>query len=216
VATKNILNKFKKKITVIPNGIDTSIFYRKNVIKEENSILFVSILDKYHEFKGLPYLLKAVKALVSSVPNIQLFIIGEGELKVIYEKLASELGISEHVIFLGEISQSKLATYYSRSTVFVLPSTEIEGFGIVLLEAMACEIPVIATDIVGTSDEIKKYQTGIVINPKNVNSLKDALMKILTNKKLQAQMGKNGRMLIESKYSWNTIANQIQKVYLEN
>ena len=75
---------FKNKINVLPNGVDTDIFKPLNILREKNTVLFVSILDKHHKFKGLNYLLEAITFVKKSIPDIKLIIVGEGELKKFY------------------------------------------------------------------------------------------------------------------------------------
>lgn len=212
-ATKNILQVHKNKISVLPNGIDLSLFKQTGNNRSKNKLLFVSILDKHHSFKGIDYLLEAVKIVKNTIPDIELTIIGEGELKKFYREKSKKLGIQNNVHFIGEIKHHNLASYYNNASLFILPSTEIEGFGIVLLEAMACALPVIATDIVGTSKDIKKYNAGIIIKPKKTQLLADAIVKILNNRTLAKRMGANGRKLVEANYDWKKIAKQLERIY---
>lgn len=172
-ATKKMLKPYKRKMSLIPNGIDLSLFRKINAnTVKKNSLLFISVLDKHHKFKGLDYLLDALKLVKKDFLDIELTIIGEGELKEYYQQKTEALGLNGTVRFVGEMKQEDLIGYYNTASVFILPSTEIEGFGIVLLEAMACNVPVIATSIVGTSSDIKKYNTGIVVEPKILKNLR--------------------------------------------
>jgi glycosyltransferase involved in cell wall biosynthesis len=213
-STKNILMKYSYKISIVPNGIDLKLFTNSSKIKKEKeTILFVSILDKHHRYKGLDYLLKALSVIKKKRPNIKLLIVGEGELKNDYIIKAKKMGLQKNITFLGKIKQKDLALYYQKSSLFVLPSTEIEGFGIVLLEAMACKLPVVATDIVGLKNDIKNYHTGFIVTPQDEKSLAKSIMKLLDNHSLSRVMGNNGKKLVEKKYSWNTIALQIEDIY---
>lgn len=214
-ATKKILMPYKKKISVIPNGIDPSLFKKSaSSGAKENCLLFISVLDKHHKFKGLDYLLSSLKLVKKDFPDIELVVIGEGELKNYYQQKAALLGLDDNVRFIGEVKQEDLVSYYNAASVFILPSTEIEGFGIVLLEAMACNVPVIATSIVGTSSAIKKYNTGLVVEPKNAEDLAQAIATILNDPTLAKTMGNNGRKLVEENYDWREIAKQIERLYM--
>lgn len=213
-ATKTILKNHKQKITVIPNGIDLQLFKKtRNDSNPKNKLLFVSVLDKYHSFKGIDYLLEAVKIAKKSISNIELDIIGEGELKQFYQKKSQKLQIQNNVNFIGEVTHTDLVSHYNNASVFILPSTEIEGFGIVLLEAMACALPVIATDIVGTKNDIQKYNSGIIVKPKDSQLLAKAIVELLNNKQKAKKMGDNGRKLVEENYDWDKIAKQIKQLY---
>jgi glycosyltransferase involved in cell wall biosynthesis len=213
-STKKILMTYKKKISIVPNGVDISLFrsHDKSNMKKP-SVLFISILDKHHKFKGIDYLLDAIRIVKYKYPDIELKIIGEGELKKYYQEKTKTLGIDNDVHFIGEIKQEDLVSYYNTASTFILPSTEIEGFGIVLLEAMACNVPVIATNIVGTSSDIKKHNTGLVVEPKNAEELAKAIITIINTPTRAKNMGDNGRKLVEEKYDWRKIAKQVQRLY---
>jgi glycosyltransferase involved in cell wall biosynthesis len=213
-STKKLLTSYKKKISVIPNGIDLSLFKKsdRSGVKK-NSLLFISVLDKHHKFKGIDYLLDSLKMIKKDFPDIELIIVGEGELKKYYQQKVKMLGLNDNVRFVGEIKQEGLVSYYNAASIFILPSTEIEGFGIVLLEAMACNVPVIATTIAGTSSDIKKYNTGLVVEPKNAEELAKAITTIISNPTLAKTMGSNGRTLVEEKYDWRKIAKQMERLY---
>ncbi len=155
----------------------------------------------------------AISIVKYHYPNIELKIIGEGELKKYYQQKTKTLGIANNVHFLGEIKQDDIVRYYHAESMFILPSTEIEGFGIVLLEAMACNVPVIATSIVGTSSDIEKYNTGLVVEPKNAEAIVQAIITILNNPTLAKNMGENGIKLVEEKYDWRKVAKQIERLY---
>jgi glycosyltransferase involved in cell wall biosynthesis len=215
INTGDILRRYKNKITVIPNGIDLKLFNSNSNKKLGNTLLFVSILDKYHKFKGLDYLLDSLTSVIKYYPDIKLSVIGEGELKDYYSKKVIDMGLSENVVFLGEKNQNELVTYYNEASVFILPSIDIEGFGVVLLEAMACKIPVITTDIVGVVKEIRQNNCGIIVKPKDSQALGEAIVRLLKNPELAKQMGENGRKLVEQDWGWEKIAKKIENIYME-
>lgn len=211
--TKNLLLPYKNKMSVIPNGVDTQLFKPSKKNKEWD-ILFVSLLDEHHEFKGLQYLLDSVKQLLKTIPNLRVCIVGEGVLKEKYQKKAQIMGISKNISFVGEVAQSNLPNYFQQAKVFVLPSTDTEGYGIVLLESMACGTPVITTSIAGVASDINEHKTGIVIEPKNVEHLTNAIQTILSDNKVYNEMSKNSRKLVRENYSWEKIAQHILKIYI--
>lgn len=208
------LYKYKKKIEVIPNGIDVKIYFQKNTRKVPNQVFFLSVLDRYHGYKGLDYLIKAIKIVKTKIPNIKLVVGGSGELVEDYKSLAKKLGLEKNIEFRGFIENKKLVDLYSRSEIFILPSTGIqEGFGIVLLEALACKTPVIATNIVGIAKKVRQNNCGIIVRPRNSRVLSEAIIKILGNAKLAKKMGENGRQLVEEKYDWEKIIRKVEDIY---
>ncbi len=178
------------------------------------TIFFLSILDEFHKYKGLTDLLHAVAQVKQKIPAIQLIVGGEGKLKNFYQSLTSELGIQTNVEFIGFIPDEDLNRYYQSASVFALPSTtHQEGFGMVLLEALACGTPVISTPLVGVAQELERYQCGVVVNPHNPTELSSALIDLLTHEKRRQTLAKNGRKLVEEKYSWNRIVEKLEKFY---
>ncbi|MDO9399802.1 MAG: glycosyltransferase family 4 protein [bacterium] len=217
----NIANyyiKHSRKFRQTLFGVDLKRFtIQSGVIQEKNqkTILFVAGLDKAHHFKGLENLFQAIKILKNSL-NIKfnLTIIGEGDLKDYYKNLAKDLEIDEIVNFLGQVDNDKLVDYYNYSDVFVLPSiSQSEAFGLVLLEAMACAKPVIASNLPGVRGVFKNNIQGLLVEPKDVYDLAKKLKIILTNNNLARQMGQAGRKLVEDKYTWKKVVKRLDLIY---
>jgi len=209
------LKKYENKIDLIPVGVDVEKFKSFNANKNKYTIFFLSLLDEFHKYKGLDYLLKALKHVKKEIPDVKLIIGGKGKLLGYYRKMAYDFGLKDNVEFHGFIPEEKIVEYYSRSSVFVLPSIspKQEGFGIVALEALACETPIISTEIVGVASDVKKSKSGIIIPPKDVDKLVKAIVKILNNENLSKEMGRNGRKLVKTSYTWYKVAKMVERVY---
>ncbi len=206
------LERYRDKVVVIPVGVDADRFKPiKGIKKNKNIVGFLSVLDEYHRYKGLDYLLRAIAQAKEKIPDIRLLVGGGGALVQEYEKMADELGIAQNVEFWGFVPEDRLVEFYNKLDVFVLPSTsrEQEGFGIVAVEALACGTPVIITDIVGLSKEIKKNSVGIVIKPKDVDELTKMLIKLLSGRSKTIRDISTPAL----KYSWYDISTKIQEVY---
>ena len=143
------LQNYKDKIITIPNGVDTNLFKPTSNEKTPNQIFFLSVLDKFHKYKGLDYLLDSLVKVKNEIPNVKLIIGGQGELLEFYKNKTKELGIEDNVEFKGFLSDEDVIKYYQESELFVLPSISSlqEGFGIVVLEALSCQTPVISTEL---------------------------------------------------------------------
>jgi len=211
------LHNYEDKVEVIPNGVDVEKFKPASVEKEDNTLFFLSLLDEFHEYKGLDYLLEAVEIVKKTIPDVKLVVGGKGVLMDHYMKKTVDMGLSDNVEFHGFIPDDKMALYYSRANIFILPSISSlqEGFGIVALEALACETPVITTDIVGVSSDLKGENAGLAVAPKNKEELAEAIIHLLENKELRIKMGVNGRSLVKASYTWKGIAKKMEKVYNE-
>jgi len=214
--TRKIFERISAKVITIPNGVDINLFHPGVKKNKDNIILFVSILDEHHRFKGFEYLLSAMSQIKASVPDVKLVVVGEGSLVDEYKEKAKKLGISNIVEFHGGKTQAELINYYQSAKVFVLPSIEIEGFGIVLLEAMASGVPVVTTDVAGVASQIREYKTGLVVERGNSKKITEAVVAILNNNKEQEAMSLRGRKLMEERYSWFTAAKILSSVFEEN
>ncbi|MDI9615099.1 glycosyltransferase family 4 protein [Methanothermobacter sp.] len=212
------LKQYIDKIEIIPAGVDTNKF-KPTITRGSNgkdcpTIFFLSNLDEYHRYKGLFYLLNALKIVKRTMSDFKLIVGGKGSLIGEYKKLAKKLGIEENVEFHGFISNEKLASYYSYADIFVLPSvSNEEGFGMVALESLACGTPVIVTDIVGVSRDLADYKAGIVVKPRDVEDLSKSIIKLINDPEGRLKMGRNGRKLVEEKYTWREVARRTEKIY---
>lgn len=208
------LKKYQEKIVIIPVGVDIGRFTPSEK-ETENTIFFLSLMDEFHKYKGLDYLLGAMELVKKEIPAVKLIVGGGGKLLNYYREKTASMDLEKNVDFAGYIPIESVPGYYRNCNLFVLPSISAshEGFGIVSLEAMACGKPIVTTDIVGTAEDIKKYDSGIVIKPMDTKALADAIIRILQDKKEAKRMGTNGRELIEKKYSWVNIAKKIENVY---
>ncbi len=211
------LKGYEDKIHLVPCGADVDIFTPSSVHMEENTIFFLSLLDEFHKYKGLEYLFKALKIVKKEISTVKLIVGGKGVLMEHYKETAKSMGLAENVEFHGFIPDDKITEYYSRANVFILPSTSSvqEGFGIVALEAMACQTPVISTEIVGVAADVKKSKSGIIIPPKDIYKLAEAIIEILSDQEASKKMGINGRKLVIEKYTWSKIAKITEDLYNE-
>jgi glycosyltransferase involved in cell wall biosynthesis len=209
------LAKYRNKVAVITNGISELPMVDQR-IRAKTNLLFVGILDQHHRYKGLGYLIEALSLLRQDWADICLDVVGNGELIEEYQELARHLGVDEHVRFLGFVQDQKLSELYQTSTLFVLPSIDLhEGFGIVLLEAMAHGLPVITTEVVGISNEIMDHNAGVIVPPKNPAAIAAAVNILLSHPMKSQKMGMNGRTLVREKYMWEEITKEMVKIYEE-
>jgi glycosyltransferase involved in cell wall biosynthesis len=208
------LKTHKHKVVVIPLGVSTPAVLSTSRNRKLRHLFFLSVLDEYHEYKGLGILLRAVAAIRKLGSDVHLEIGGKGGLIESYRSLAKSLGVSDSVEFLGYIPSDELPERFASTSAFVLPSVNsLEGFGIVALEALSYGTPVITTKIVGSAGFIEKNKAGIVIAPGNVDQLVEAINKILEFPDLSASMGENGRRSVLQEFDWSDIAAQIAGLY---
>jgi len=206
----DIYSKMSSKFIEIPFSIDIDRFTPKEKYNDENiNISFVGGMDKAHNFKGIDILLSAFAKIEQK--NIRLNLIGNGELIQGYRQLAKNLNIENKVIFFSKINDDEKISKYQETDIFVLPSTNShEAFGIVLLEAMSCGVPVIASDLPGVRKVFENKRQGLLIEPKNVDDLKEKLEELIFDKEKRKTMGSEARILVENRYDAKKLDKKIE------
>jgi len=196
----------KDRLRVVYQGVDLGRFSPSKC--EGKKVLFVGRL---HERKGLDRLLKAFRRVHKEDPMARLLIAGKGEGEKEYKALAKKLGLGPSVEFLGHVPDADLPGLYSSASLFVMPSY-YEGFGLVLLEAMASGLPVLAFDTGVVPEVIEKGRNGYVVDER---SLADRMLEILADEKKRMAMGKRSRAIVAEKLSWDRTAEGTVGVYKE-
>jgi glycosyltransferase involved in cell wall biosynthesis len=219
---RDIFEKRGDDIVEIPNGVDLNSFHPKRnnvtirkqygIMENEKIVLFVGALDRPHFFKGLEYLLAAFSMINRN--GERLLIVGEGDLKKHYARLATSLKIRDKVIFAGRAVS--LPDYYAAADVLVLPSIDMsEAFGMVLVEAMASGIAVIASNLPGVRTVVDHEYNGLLATPKDARDLAVKLRYMLDNDEVRKLFGTRGRTKAEENYSWRKIALRLNETYLK-
>lgn len=219
--TASLLKRWRlphQRVEVVHNGTDPdhfrptdgSDFRRRSGIGDRPLILFVGRLVGR---KGVATIIDAMPRLLKSVPDAMFAVAGDGDIRPDLERRVSELGLGDHVVFTGPVSYDLLPEVYSASDVFAMPSRneepDVEGFGIVFLEANACGRPVIGARSGGIPDAIVDGKTGILVDADDTGGLASALEKLLTDRSLRERMGMNGRNRILRELTWDHVTERI-------
>jgi glycosyltransferase involved in cell wall biosynthesis len=205
--------EFAGKSVVIPPGVDTTLFTPGGQ-GSPGSIIFVAQMDFGMEFKGLDLLIKATKALVDRGTDVNLEVVGTGDLVPGYQELANHLGIASRVTFSGYLTGPDLVDAYRRSSVAALPSGN-ESFGMSLAEAMACGLPVVASRTGGIPDVVEDGVTGLLVSHGVVNQLADALGAVINDCHLAERLGRAGRERVEREFDWSVRARATHELFEE-
>lgn len=208
----------KEKLEVIYYGISKEIYDPRNIkknelvkLKKEFNIkdeFVVGTVARLHPQKSLHTLIKAFKLFSKHVPNSKLFIVGEGHLEDDLKKMTIELGLEEQVIFTGK--RSEIPVFYMIFNIFVLSSI-YEGLGLVLLEAMAAEKPIIGTNAGAIPDIISNC--GIIVDKENPQAISRELERLFNNPELISKMVQKGNSDIEEKFTLERMFKQTHEVY---
>ena len=207
---KGIIEEFnckKDNITVIYNGLDTEEFSPiEESVRDLNRLITTASADV--PLKGLDYSLKALKILKKDNPNIHLIVIGSPKKGGHTERLIKELNIKENVFFKKHISKEEIRKLYSTSSVAIVSSL-YEGFGYPVIEAMSCEVPLIATNVSSIPELVGKY--AILIDPKDENLLSYKIKNVLSNYDDHKKTAIQGRQHIIKTFNWSKITNEYEK-----
>jgi phosphatidyl-myo-inositol alpha-mannosyltransferase len=209
-----IARYFEADWQIVPNGIDCSRFNPRlppvEGIREPGwtTVLFVGRLESR---KGLPTLLQAFGELRQRRSNIRLVVVGDGPMRWGYERQAEALGIPD-VQFCGHVPAEMLPRYYASADLFCAPATGGESFGIVLLEAMASSVPVIASAIPGFSQVVDHGVTGLLVPPRDAVAWAAALELLVDSPNTRSAMGAAGMQKAQL-YDWSRIVDAILDVY---
>jgi len=209
---------------ILPNGVDTELFRPHSDFRETHHSLgltldapvvgFVGVLDSAHHYKGLELLLAALTK--AELSQVQLLVVGDGELKEYYVQLASKLAIGERIVFFGMARHEDLPALYRACDVLVIPSLVPESFGLVIVEAFACGVPVIVSDGPGVRSLVEQGVNGLLVSSGDTESLSKALITMLALQPEQRHaMGAAGRRKVEEKYAWEHIGEKLEAIYAD-
>lgn len=209
-AAKQYLKDDKKEITVTPFGVDVNRFCVNPIPHERPVIGFVKYLEHIYD---VPLLIKAFSIVYHSEEvKPVLEIIGDGPLKNELIALTEELGIRNAVVFKGLIPNLELPEHINKMDIFVNCSKQ-ESFGVALVEAMACGVPVIATDTEGFREVVADGVTGFVLKDREPETMAEAMRVLLHDKQLRERMGAAGRNRVLDLYDWEKNVQIMENLY---
>jgi phosphatidylinositol alpha-mannosyltransferase len=209
-STTVMLNKyFTADWQIIPNGIDTELFHPDAPLPPgmERDVPTVLFLGRFDPRNGLSTLIEAFRRVKGRQREARLVVVGDGPLRNHYYKQAR--GLSD-ITFVGSVLKGR-PSYYANSTVYACPTTKA-SFGITLLEAMACETPIVCSDILGFRDVVADEREALMVPCGDRDALADSLVRVLESPSLASRLGETGRANAID-YSWSNVTAQVLDVY---
>ena len=214
-------------IMVVPCGTNIDCFGRftqetgREKIGVDPAAKVIMYAGRFDERKGIETLVRAVaRPEVKHHENLKLMLVGgstpgakDGIERNRIGEIVQELGIEDITNFVGRIKHQDLASYYAAADVCVVPS-HYEPFGLVAIEAMASRTPVIASNVGGLKFSVADHETGLLATPKDEASFAKAINSILSDNQWRKELGTNARARVESKFSWNGVATQLDQQYV--
>lgn len=211
------------KIEIIPGGVDLRKFHPATCKQTDRKMLNLSkhrfilfTVRNLVERMGIEQLIKALKQILNVTDEVHLVIGGEGPLKSELMALAQDLGVFDHITFTGFIPERLLPSYYKASDVFILPTKELEGFGMVSLEALASGLPVLGTPVGGTVEILGKFAPDFLFPDNQPGSMAKAILDkyrlIKTKPETWRRLSCQARSYVEKNYSWDQNINALEKI----
>lgn len=207
------------KIVVIQNGVNIDLFRQMNVMgvrkklnlnQNRNYVCFVGNLAPW---QGVEYLIQSAPLILKENPNVKFLIVGDGRMKEELVELAAKTGVSDKFIFTGAVHYEEVPKYINASDVCVVSKKPLKsGYSpLKLYEYMACGKPVVASNLPGF-EILEENDAGVLVEPENPEELAKAIVKLLKDEKLRAEMGRNGREYVVKNHSWESVARRVAEV----
>ena len=209
-STTIALNRyFEANWTIVPNGIDTDVFNphvpRPAAVRTDVPVIL--FLGRFDPRNGLTTLIDSFRKVRGRHREAQLGVVGDGPLRSHYYRAA---GGDPDITFVGSVLRDRPG-YYAHSAMYACPTTKA-SFGITLLESMACETPIVCSDIYGFRDVVKHEREALMVHCGDTSALSDALVRLLDDETLRARLGRRGRQEAQQ-YSWANVTDAVLDIY---
>ena len=219
------LDPLAETVRLVPLGTDPEQFrpgVDTRAVRERYGVngppgswaLTVARLEPY---KGVDMALRAVAQCRNEGVEVNYLVVGSGKKRKEYQRLAEELGIADHVRFVGNVPEAELPAVFNLANVYVGVSrradgSRVEGFGVALAEASACGLPVIAGQSGGLAEAVRDGETGFVVNPDGPEPVAAALKRLFGDQLLARRLGQAGRKAIETYYNWDRVIRDLRDI----
>lgn len=223
---QHLLEDFKlsqERVRVIYNGVDFENLYQRFqkhnpfFVRKEYGIPceapVVGIIARLVEDKGHEYLFRAVKNLEKEFPDLQLLVVGDGRCRFPLSNLARELGLSRRIYFTGNLQD--VSKPLAAMDIFALPAVWREGFGLSIVEAMACGKPIIATNIWALNTIVQNGVNGVLVNPHDVSDLANAIRHVLKETDFRERISREGQRTVQERFALGRMADELETLYRE-
>lgn len=210
-AREHVSRAFQGDVRVIPNGVEVEHFAGAEPIElpQGRRVLFVNRLDRR---KGFVVMIDAFRLVAETHPDALLVVAGDGRERSAVRRLPR--AVRDRVVLLGNVPHDLLPPYHAACEVFCAPATGQESFGIVLVEAMAAGLPIVATDIPGYREVVRGGEDGLLVPPEDPGAVAAALRRLLDDPELSARLARSARSRADA-YSWDAVTRRVEAAYDE-
>jgi len=193
----------KKNVYVIPFGIDTTLFSPTYIAKEK--VFTIGTVKSLENVYGIDRLIEAFAIFNKKYPDSRCLIYGKGSQKELLEQKIEEIGLKDKILLKGYIDNNKVPEVLSQMDVYCALSRR-ESFGVAILEASACEVPVIVSNVDGLPEVVQNEKTGYIVNGEDTQKVVEYLEKLYPDNDIRREIGKNGRKFVQENYEWTKTA----------
>lgn len=218
----NELTTLKHEIVVTPFGIDTNQFQPKLRSKQTDTIT-IGMIKTFEKKYGPDLFIHAISNVIAKLKEeqredllskLQVLCVGRGDMIDELKEQCNLFQINDYVDWIGPVPHEQVSDYLNQLDVYVAPSRS-ESFGVAVLEASACEVPVIVTNVGGLVEVVEEGKTGLVVESENVEALTNAIYSLILDKQLRKDMGTNGRNFVVERYEWKRCVEQMNRIYAQ-
>ena len=200
-------------------GVDVTAVRERFALPDRGGRWLVTVA-RLQEHKGMDTVIRALPAILAGAPDVRYAVAGTGPDRERLEQLAQELGVGDRVRFLGGVGDQDLPAFYNLASVYVGASRRagrlgVEGFGISLVEASACGLPVVAANSGGIPDAVRDGETGFLVPPEDPAALAGAISRLLADTELARRVGAAGRRAVETYYNWDRVVRDLRAIEAE-
>ena len=217
-----------ERIEIVNPGCDVTRFqptsvsddFRKAILGPHAKGKVILTVGRLVARKGHDVMIRALPRVLKEIPDACYLVVGSGPAKQMLEELTFSMGVHGNVIFLEDVQAAELPRMYGMCDVFVMPSRadlgacDVEGFGMVYLEANSCGKPVIAGRSGGVADAVVDGETGLLIPPDSSEALADSICQVLLHKEYAERLGRQGRERAIREFSWDAIADRVDRIMM--
>lgn len=216
VMAKETNKHINSKVHVTPFGVDMSKFKPDLQSKQNQNDFIIGTVKALSDKYGIADLIKAFSIVHQKYSHTKLLIVGDGPQRKEYEQLVESLNLEHVTSFTGRVPNDQVPEYINKMNVFCVPSTEdSESFGVAAVEAMACSVPVVVSNVGGLPEVVIEGVTGYVVPKENYTELANAITNLIENEDKRIEMGNKGVEHVRQQYNWIDNANGMLQLYAD-
>lgn len=204
-----VMGADSRKLSVVPNAVDTLKFQPLSTEDKPEGVTHVGFIGRLISYTGAEYLLKAAPQILRDFRTVQFQVGGDGPILEDLRHLAQQLGVGHAFRFLGTVPS---VNFMHSCDIIVRPSLA-DGMPLTILEAMACGLPTVASNVGGNPEILRDGETGYLIEPRNVRQLASRISRLIADPRLRLRMGSRARRFVERYFRWDKIAREVAAVY---